>query len=85
MKATSLALVVAVLVALGALTGCVSKTPSPGESGAMAMEGGGDDADACRCEKGKSGKDLWCESCDKGWFEGRSITCESCFRKMVDD
>ncbi len=31
------------------------------------------------CEKGQSGKTVWCESCNAGYVNSEKITCKGCF------
>ncbi len=42
----------------------------------------------CACAKGKAGEPVWCESCKKGYVDGKEVCCPSCVedaKKKVKD
>ena len=38
-----------------------------------------DNGDSCLCKDGKSGKDVWCASCNVGYIDSEKIECKGCY------
>jgi hypothetical protein len=38
---------------------------------------------ACVCAAGKAGAPIWCNACEKGYVDGKSVCCPNCVKSAV--
>ena len=56
---------------------------APADGATPAVEGAAPQAEKAPCEacaKGKSGEATWCESCSKGYVDGKAVKCKGCYK-----
>jgi hypothetical protein len=67
---------------------CSEKCKESGSSCCDKEKGAEAASAACACVKGKAGEPVWCESCKKGYVDGKEVCCPSCVedaKKKVKD
>ncbi len=87
-------LVLAFVVGLAACDDAAPETRSGVAPGADATAGDATAGDAtagdaaepgagCVCAAGRAGKPVWCEACDRGYVDGKEVSCPACVERGV--